>query len=204
MTKNEVEFQRAGRNKYTQINNGYINGGEYRKKFDSLSDSRELNRLIYQLAKKMLEHRSGTEYEDMYWIDLDTLTVVAEELNAKTVKEIVYSDKTKRIVAEYKNDPEKRLLTIHTHPSSFPPSIPDFNANFENGYNMGLVICHDGKVFLYAADEELNENYYNLLVAKKLNQGYNDYEARLITLQEMQETFEIVIKEVMDNDGNGK
>ena len=69
---------------------------------------------------------------------------------------------------------------------------------------MGLVICHDGKVFLYAADEELNENYYNLLVAKKLNQGYNDYEARLITLQEMQETFEIVIKEVMDNDGNGK
>ena len=109
MTKNEVEFQRAGRNKYTQINNGYINGGEYRKKFDSLSDSRELNRLVYQLAKKMLEHRSGTEYEDMYWIDLDTLTVVAEELNAKTVKEIVYSDKTKRIVAEYKNDPEKRL-----------------------------------------------------------------------------------------------
>ena len=43
-----------------------------------------------------------------------------------------------------------------------------------------------------------------MLVAKKLNQGYNDYEARLITLQEMQETFEIVIKEVMDNDGNGK
>lgn len=49
-----------------------------------------------------------------------------------------------------------------------------------------------------------NENYYNLLVAKKLNQGYNDCEARFITLQEMQETFEIVIKEVMDNDGNGK
>lgn len=137
MIKNEVEFQRTGRNKSTQVNNGYINGGEYRKNFDSLSDSKELNRLVYQLAKKMLEHRAGTEYEDMYWIDLDTLTVVAEELNAKTIKEIVYSDKTKRIVEEYKNDPEKRLLTIHTHPSSFPPSIPDFNANFENGYNMG-------------------------------------------------------------------
>lgn len=116
MIKNEVEFQRTGRNKSTQVNNGYINGGEYRKKFDSLSDSKELNRLVYQLAKKMLEHRAGTEYEDMYWIDLDTLTVVA----------------------------------------------------------------------------------------KKLNLGYNDCEARIITLQQMQETFEIVIKEVMDNDGNGK
>lgn len=96
------------------------------------------------------------------------------------------------------------MLIIHTHPSSFPPNIPDFNANFENGYNMGIVICHDGKVFLYSAEEKLNEKYYNLLVAKKLKQGYNDYEARIIALLEMQETFEIVIKEVMDHDGNGK
>ena len=29
----------------------------------------------------------------------------------------------------------------------------------------------------------------NLLVAKKLNQGYNEYEAGFIALQEMQETF---------------
>ena len=203
MTVNEVESQRSGRNKSTQVNHTYVNGGTYRKKFDSISDSKDLNRLLYKLAKRMLEHRAGTEYEDMYWIDLDTLMVVAEELNAKTVKEIVYSDKTKKIITEYKNDPQKRLLTIHTHPSSFPPSIPDFNANFENCYNIGVVICHNGKIFLYAADEELNERYYNLLVAKKLNQGYNDYEARLITLQEMQKTFEIVIKEVMEDD-NGK
>lgn len=204
MIKYEEEFQRKGRNKSTQIDNGYINSGEYRKKFDLLSDSKELNRLVYQLAKKMLVHRAGTEYEDMYWIDMDTLTVVAKELNAEKVKEIVYSDKTRKIVDEYRNDPEKRLLTLHTHPSSFPPSIPDFNANFENEYNIGLVICHDGKIFIYASDEELNENYYNLLVAKKLNQGYNDYEARIITLQEMQEDFEITIKEVMEYDGNGK
>ena len=204
MIKYEEEFQRKGRNKATQIDNGYINSGEYRKKFDLLSDSKELNRLVYQLAKKMLVHRAGTEYEDMYWIDMDTLTVVAKELNAEKVKEIVYSDKTRKIVDEYRNDPEKRLLTIHTHPSSFPPSIPDFNANFENRYNIGLVICHDGKIFIYASDEELNENYYNLLVAKKLNQGYNDYEARIVTLQEMQEDFEITIKELMENDSNGK
>ncbi len=204
MIKYEEEFQRKGRNKSTQIDNGYINSGEYRKKFDLLSDSKELNRLVYQLAKKMLVHRAGTEYEDMYWIDMDTLTVVAKELNAVKVKEIVYSDKTRKIVDEYRNDPEKRLLTLHTHPSSFPPSIPDFNANFENRYNIGLVICHDGKIFIYASDEELNENYYNLLVAKKLNQGYNDYEARIVTLQEMQEDFEITIKEVMEYDSNGK
>ena len=76
MIKYEMEFQRIGRNKSTQINNSYINGGTYRKKFDLLSDSIELNRLVYRLAKRMLEHRTGTEYEDMYWIDMDTLTVL--------------------------------------------------------------------------------------------------------------------------------
>ena len=31
MIKYEMEFQRIGRNKSTQINNSYINGGTYRK-----------------------------------------------------------------------------------------------------------------------------------------------------------------------------
>ena len=84
MVEKETEFQRLGRNKSTQINKTYINSGEYRKKFELLSDSKELNRLIYKLAKKMLKHRTGTEFEDMYWVDLDTLMVVAKELNAKT------------------------------------------------------------------------------------------------------------------------
>ena len=43
-----------------------------------------------------------------------------------------------------------------------------------------------------------------MLVAKTLNEGYNDYEARCISLREMQKTFQIIFKEVMDDDGNGK
>lgn len=65
----EDERQRYGRNKDTAINHTYINSGSYRRKFDFISDSSELNRLIFQLSKKMLEHRSGTRFEDMYWID---------------------------------------------------------------------------------------------------------------------------------------
>lgn len=199
----EIEFQRAGRNKQTKINSKYINSGEYRKKFNRLSDSRKLNRLVYKLAKKMLKHRSGTEYEDMYWIDLDTLQVVAQEVNTDTVKSVVYSNRTMEIVQIYKNNREKRLLTLHTHPSSFPPSIPDFNANFQNEYNMGLVICHDGKIFLYAAEEELNEVYYDLLVAKKIKQGYNEFEGRCMVLEEMQDFFKMTFREVTNNE-NGK
>ncbi len=61
----EDEGQRYGRNKDTAINHTYINSGSYRRKFDFISDSSELNRLIFQLSKKMLEHRSGTKFEDI-------------------------------------------------------------------------------------------------------------------------------------------
>ena len=153
----EKEQQRCGRIKDTQINDTYICSGKYRRKFDAISNSKRLSRCLYRITKKILKHCTGTHYEDMYWIDLDTLQVVAQEVNTDTVKSVVYSNRTMEIVQKYKKNSEKRLLTLHTHPSSFPPSIPDFNANFQNEYNMGLVICHDGKIFLYAAEEELNE-----------------------------------------------
>ena len=31
------------------------------------------------------------------------------------------------------------LITIHSHPSSFPLSIEDFNANYQYNYYIGIV-----------------------------------------------------------------
>lgn len=64
----EQEVQRYGRNKNTVVNHSYINSGEYRKKFDGISNDKALNRKVYQITKKMLEHRSGTLLEDMYCV----------------------------------------------------------------------------------------------------------------------------------------
>ncbi len=67
-----LEYQRYGRNKETTINHTYINSGEYRRKFDKITDNVEVNRTLYLKAKEMLQHRSGTMLEDMYWIDRET------------------------------------------------------------------------------------------------------------------------------------
>ena len=90
MYYNSKEEQRYGRNKDTVINHAYICSGEYRKKFDQISDNKKLNKLLYQLAKSMLEHRSGTLYEDMYWIDAETATIVAKEIDGCVESTIVY------------------------------------------------------------------------------------------------------------------
>ena len=94
--KEQQEKQRYGRDKSTVIDNTYINSGEYRNKFDKISDNKDLNRLVYNLAKKMLYHRSGTQYEDMYLIDIDTLEIVATETNQKKEGSIKYSKKQKK------------------------------------------------------------------------------------------------------------
>lgn len=89
------EEQRYGRNKNALVNHIYINSGGYRKKFDLITDSKKINGLLYTLAKKMLTHRSGSLYEDMYWLDMDKEKVIASETDSKRTKRILYSKKQK-------------------------------------------------------------------------------------------------------------
>lgn len=190
----EDEGQRYGRNKDTVINHTYINSGSYRRKFDFISDSSELNCLIFQLSKKMLEHRSGTKFEDMYWIDAAYRTVIAEETESCSEEQIVYSNSIRSKISKYDN-----LITLHSHPNSYPPSINGLNSNFINHYGLGIVVCHDGKIFKYASNQEIWEDYYKMVVEKYLKKGYNEYEAQIETLMELVTKFDIMVKDVIED-----
>ena len=190
----EDEGQRYGRNKDTAINHTYINSGSYRRKFDFISNSPDLNRLIFQLSKKMLEHRSGTKFEDMYWIDAAHRRVIAKETESCSEEQIVYSNSIRSKISKYEN-----LITLHSHPNSYPPSINDLNSNFINHYGLGIVACHDGKIFKYASNQEIREDYYKMVVEKYLKKGYNEYEAQIEALKELVTKFEIMVKEVTED-----
>lgn len=185
------EEQRMGRNKSTTVNSSFIESGEYRKKFDYISENAELNRLLYKIAKDMLYHRSGTLYEDMYWIDVETKKIIAKELNQKSQTSIKYSRKTQKEIRK-----RKGLLTIHSHPYSFPPSIEDFNSNYENEYGIGITCCHDGKIYMYNSNERVNPRYYKMKVEEFLKQGYNDFESQVKALELVMQHFDINYKEV--------
>lgn len=185
------EEQRNGRIKGTLINHSYIDGGEYRKKFDSISDNPKLNKLLYRLSKKMLLHRNGTLYEDMYWIDTETCSVVAEETSQNVIKKIKYSRRTQKNIKK-----QEGLLTIHSHPNSYPPSIEDFNSNYLNQFGVGIIICHDGKIFLYSSNEYINENYYEILVEKFYRIYHDIYEAQIFALDKVRKKYQIKYREV--------
>lgn len=191
----ELEQQRKGRNKNTIIDYNYISSNRYRKKFDYISNNKKLNKLLYKTAKKMLLHRSGTEYEDMYWIDLINGKIVCKITDSKYKKKILYTTTIKKMIKKSEN-----LLTIHTHPDSFPPSIDDINSNYDHNYEIGIVICHDGRVYKYSAEERINVNYYKLTVEGYLKNGYNEDTAQIEALKEMQKKFSIYFKEVTEDD----
>lgn len=185
------EKQRYGRNKNTHINHTYINSGTYRKKFDKISSDKELNRKVYRIAKKILHHRSGTMFEDMYWIDIDTGKVIALETNQIKERKIRYSKATKKSIMKYEN-----LLVIHSHPSSMPPSINDFNSALRNSYQVCLICCHDGKIFLYNSNNHVMEFFYKNTVAKYRKMGYNEYDSQIHALLQFQKKGDISFKEV--------
>ena len=185
------EEQRYGRNKETVVNHSYLESGEYRKKFDRISNDAELNKLLYRLAKRMLIHRSGTLYEDMYWIDRDSLYIVAAETNGDVEQKIVYSMSTRKAVQG-----KKGLLTIHSHPNSMPPSLEDFNSNFMHGNGMGIVCCHDGKIFRYEARELVSEETYYFFERKYFTEYRDEYVAQRKTWDELTKLYKVNLEEV--------
>lgn len=142
----------------------------------------------------MLLHRSGSKYEDMYWIDLDTGKIIAQELESEIEEEIIYSEKTKKALGAYPN-----ILTIHTHLNSYPPSINDLRSNYFNDYQIGIVICHNGTVYIYSAEEDVEPMYYDFTIAEYIKQGNKERDAQMMTLQEIAEKFSIHIKEVTND-----
>lgn len=53
---------------------------------------------------------------------------------------------------------------------------------------------------MYSANERVNEKYYKLVVEGYLKSGYNEDEAQIMALYEMQKNFSINFKEVTDDD----
>lgn len=186
-----LENQRYGRNKTTLVNKTYIESGEYKRKYDNATDNQEVNKTLYDCAKTALKHRSGTVFEDMYWIDYETGKVVLSVTDSTDEHAIIYTDKIRNTIKNNKN-----IITLHTHPSSMPPSVSDLNSCCANRYKLGFVACHDGRVFAYSSEQEISENLYNIYIGDFICSGHDELNAQLLALNELKKNHKIDVWEV--------
>lgn len=143
-------------NQDTRINKDAYSEKELRAFTDSLNESTNTSREIYKRAKEMLEHRDGTLYEDLAYIN----TTKKESLINKDFD--FYDEATgtsgckpsKAMNKMLKKSEPETIIGIHNHPRSYAPSDSDIEKANERRYKYGIVFCHDGKKYKYHVSED--------------------------------------------------
>ncbi len=184
-----------------------LSGGEYGANLDYIRSDEFLDKLkrnpmtshlsdsIARVSRQILQHRNGTPYEDYYLLDAVTGKVVALSNKARKRKGVVYNDQVRKA---FKESPEQSLVSIHNHPSGYPPSLSDLASlqqrSKNNTIKYGLTIGHDGSVYWYSRPNKriprsAQEKYVNQIDKfKKL--GYNESVAQEKTLEMFSNLFE--------------
>lgn len=177
-------------NEYS-VNNTIVRAKEYRDKFNSITEDDAVNSTLYNKAMDVLDHRGGTDYEDMHLISIaDGLvkgTQTKTEYYNGVTEELRHSHVwyNESLNSAIKLNPTKSLISLHNHPGSLPPSGGDFESQFIHGYKGGVIACHNGDVYYYEVGKKrFSGKLYDLTVDKFMKQGYSDLEAYTKTLEQ--------------------
>ena len=105
----------------------------------------------------MLRHRSGTEYEDLAFINSKTGAVMVRD-DYIVARQVNPSRAMKKMV---KDADEYTIIAIHNHPGSSVSSLSDIMVAQERKYKYGIVACHDGSIYKYGVSGEINKAMAN-------------------------------------------
>ncbi len=157
--------------KNTVVNKAMIDSSEYRRRIDKISGNTEVNRSIWNKAKEMLTHRSGTKYEDLAFIDSTT----GKSLINKGFDQENYAKPSKKMQEMLRKAEPYTIIGVHNHPGSSIPSYADIKTCANRKYKCGVVVGHDGSIFVYSVNfEKFNEPMTVSALAKLETIGYND------------------------------
>lgn len=172
----------------------YVRSDEFLNKLEKHPKTSHLSDSIARVSRQMLQHRNGTPYEDYYLLDAETGRVVALSNKARKRKGVVYNEQVRNA---FKESPEQSLVSIHNHPSGYPPSLSDLASlqqrSKNNTVKYGLTIGHDGSVYWYTKPikkiKPIDNYLYRNSVEKYLRKGYNRVTAQELALTDWSEEY---------------
>ena len=144
------ESKRKYKYEDTIINASEISSAGYRRKFTDITGENKISRSLWENALDMLDHRSGTRYEDLAFVDSKTGDA---KINKNYDKENTASPSKsmKKMLTEAE---PYSVIAIHNHPGSSAPSYSDLVVCKNRKYKYGLVVCHDGTIYKYSVDDK--------------------------------------------------
>lgn len=141
-----------------------VNSKEYHDKFESLTSHKSTNESVYQESMKMLEHRDGTELEDIVVFDARTGNIVIKNTLSARAGQTGLTYEQYEI---YKKSNEKKVL-LHNHTNGGRLSFTDLKTLFVNDdIEASIAVGHNGIVHIVSNHdrtieiEKLYESLYN-------------------------------------------
>ena len=183
----------SGKHDYANSQNSvdleYLKSEEYKNKFKGITGNTKVDEQLYKQSKAMLTHRNGTDKEDMCLIDSRTGKIAGHQSNSKVDFGVEYNSSIENAI---KNNPRDTLISIHNHSTNNPPTGSDFVSNGSNGYKLGLVVTHNGKVFTYKAGKiPFTADGFGITVNKYRRLDYNEFDAIIQTLSDYTQQYGI-------------
>ena len=179
----------------------YVRSDKFVDKLKNHPKTSHISEPIARVSRQMLQHRNGTPFEDYYLLNADTGRIVALSNKARKRKGVVYNEQVRNA---FKENPEQSLVSIHNHPSGYPPSLSDFASlqqrSKNNTVKYGLTIGHDGSVYWYSKPnkrihKKANQEYENL-IEKMIKLGYTEVKAQEKTLALFAEKYDFTFERI--------
>lgn len=130
-----------------------VETARYKKAFSKISENKTVSNSLYVRAKWALNNHDGKKTEEIYAIngrtgeEISRITGQKEDFGIK--RTIKFNEDLKKAIN--KKDP---IFLLHNHPRGYPPSLGDINANAGEKLITGLVVGHNGRVYLYTSPEK--------------------------------------------------
>ena len=158
----------SNKNNVNSVNWDFIRSKRFKENIQEITEDKELNDLIHKKTLDILKYRQNTDYEDLVVIDRVSKKVIGVQRHSKAKLEVTSNKSIIDARRKYKDK-----IVIHNHPSNLPPSGSDLVSNFEKGNELGVVVCHDGEIFVYKTMEQFTAKIFDLSVKKYMDSGYN-------------------------------
>lgn len=154
------------------VDTGKVDGKSYRKNVEKVF-GKDMAPLVHDDMRRMLGHRSGTLYEDIYAYDLDAGARIGSETSQRSTFSASIGKKLAGAMRE-STGVGHRVAIVHNHPNSGAPSAADISNLRKNEASFGVMACHDGSILRFEqVGEPIGE--YNALTADRVSRLMKAY-----------------------------
>lgn len=170
MNDPENERGHKGKRRDTEISRSIIESPDYSRRLSNVDKNRNVSNAIISEARRILEHRNGTLFEDLMFIDTRDGTFITRT-DYNRVRGVMPS---KRMRKKVEDAPDYTIASVHNHPGSTVPSPEDINILNQRKNIYGVILCHNGDLYKYSVDpKRFNWPAYASAFADLDENGYN-------------------------------